>query len=40
MRSDFIFFLFVVHAFDIRSKNFFTLNVYEVYTFSISQDKL
>ena len=36
----FHFFLFVVHAFDIRSKNFFTLNVYEVYTFSISQDKL
>lgn len=29
----FHFFLFVVHAFDIRSKNFFTLNVYEVYIF-------
>ena len=27
------FFLFVVHAFDIRSKNSFTLNVYEVYIF-------
>lgn len=28
-----VWFHFLVHAFDIRSKNFFTLNVYEVYIF-------